>query len=86
MASTVARRGALIVLEGCDRAGKSTQCAMLERALNAGGHPAKLVRFPGTHTAPRSQPSPRLHEASHHVPLTLPQNHAAQTGRRRSAR
>jgi hypothetical protein len=45
MASS-ARRGALVVLEGCDRAGKSTQCALLEKALNEAGHKSKLLRFP----------------------------------------
>ena len=44
------RRGALVVLEGCDRAGKSTQCAKLEAALTARGHSAKLLRFPGART------------------------------------
>ncbi|XP_077205172.1 thymidylate kinase [Paroedura picta] len=40
------RRGALIVLEGVDRAGKSTQGRRLVEALQAGGHPAELLRFP----------------------------------------
>ncbi|XP_066477273.1 thymidylate kinase [Tiliqua scincoides] len=40
------RRGALIVLEGVDRAGKSTQGRRLVEALRAGGHPAELLRFP----------------------------------------
>lgn len=40
-------RGALIVLEGCDRSGKSTQCKLLVESLTAKGVPAKLMRFPG---------------------------------------
>ncbi|XP_060098079.1 thymidylate kinase [Heteronotia binoei] len=40
------RRGALIVLEGVDRAGKSTQSQKLVKALQAGGHQAELLRFP----------------------------------------
>lgn len=40
------RRGALIVLEGVDRAGKSTQGRRLVEALLEGGHPAELLRFP----------------------------------------
>ncbi|XP_036176325.1 thymidylate kinase isoform X2 [Myotis myotis] len=40
------RRGALIVLEGVDRAGKSTQSRKLVAALCAAGHPAELLRFP----------------------------------------
>ncbi|XP_039325984.1 thymidylate kinase isoform X4 [Saimiri boliviensis] len=41
-----ARRGALIVLEGMDRAGKSTQSRRLVDALCALGHRAELLRFP----------------------------------------
>ncbi|XP_048200307.1 thymidylate kinase isoform X1 [Perognathus longimembris pacificus] len=40
------RRGALIVLEGVDRAGKSTQGRKLVSALCAAGHRAELLRFP----------------------------------------
>lgn len=39
-------RGALILLEGVDRSGKSTQTRMLVEALNAAGNPAHLMRFP----------------------------------------
>lgn len=41
------RRGALIVLEGMDRAGKSTQSGKLVEALCADGYRAELLRFPG---------------------------------------
>jgi polyphosphate kinase 2 (PPK2 family) len=43
------KRGAFIVLEGLDRSGKSSQCARLVQALNAGLEKpmAKGVRFPG---------------------------------------
>lgn len=50
-----AKRGALIVFEGCDRSGKTTICRMLNKALNEGprnseddaGKPfAKFMRFP----------------------------------------
>lgn len=40
------RRGALIVLEGVDRAGKTTQGLRLVTALCASGHRAELLRFP----------------------------------------
>ncbi|XP_004868553.1 thymidylate kinase isoform X1 [Heterocephalus glaber] len=40
------RRGALIVLEGVDRAGKSTQSRKLVSALCAAGHRAELLCFP----------------------------------------
>ncbi|XP_036377670.1 thymidylate kinase [Megalops cyprinoides] len=40
------RRGALIVLEGVDRAGKTTQCKKLVQALKESGRPAEMMRFP----------------------------------------
>eukprot|EP00128_Syssomonas_multiformis_P014427 Colp12_sorted_trinity150504_noHs@34789 len=39
-------RGSLIVFEGIDRCGKSTQCKRLVESLNAAGKPAELWRFP----------------------------------------
>jgi len=45
--SRLISRGALIVFEGCDRSGKSTQCKKLVEALNNDGIKAKLWRFPG---------------------------------------
>lgn len=39
-------RGALIVLEGCDRAGKTTQAKKLVDALNQLGRATKLIKFP----------------------------------------
>ncbi|XP_036409675.1 thymidylate kinase-like [Megalops cyprinoides] len=39
-------RGALIVLEGVDRAGKTTQCIKLVQALQQSGRPAEMIRFP----------------------------------------
>ncbi|XP_011879614.1 PREDICTED: thymidylate kinase [Vollenhovia emeryi] len=44
------KRGALIVLEGCDRAGKSTQVKMLMSALNDMQIPAKAWAFPNRKT------------------------------------
>jgi len=41
------RRGALIVLEGVDRAGKTTQCQTLVQALQQSGRAAEIMRFPG---------------------------------------
>lgn len=40
------KRGALIVLEGVDKAGKSTQCKKLVQALELSGRPAEMMRFP----------------------------------------
>ncbi|EEQ89269.1 thymidylate kinase [Blastomyces dermatitidis ER-3] len=40
------QRGALIVVEGLDRAGKSTQCAILQKTLQEDGHEVKYRRFP----------------------------------------
>lgn len=42
------RRGALIVVEGLDRAGKSSQCEKLRDYLSKQGHTVKYIRFPGT--------------------------------------
>ena len=43
----MAARGALIVFEGCDRVGKSTQCRKLVEKLTKRGAAAKLMKFPG---------------------------------------
>ncbi|XP_072246255.1 thymidylate kinase [Leuresthes tenuis] len=40
------KRGALIVLEGVDKAGKTTQCKKLVNALLQSGRPAEMMRFP----------------------------------------
>ena len=52
-------RGALIVFEGCDRSGKSTQCKKLVDALNGDGIKAKLLRFPGRAITRESKSAPR---------------------------
>ncbi|XP_076014899.1 thymidylate kinase [Genypterus blacodes] len=44
------KRGALIVLEGVDKAGKSTQCKKLLEALQLAGRPAEVMRFPDRST------------------------------------
>ncbi|XP_046893120.1 thymidylate kinase [Hypomesus transpacificus] len=44
------RRGALIVLEGVDKAGKTTQCNKLVQALQLCGRPAEMMRFPDRST------------------------------------
>lgn len=41
-------RGKLIVFEGLDRAGKTTQCQMLVDALRGEGQDVLFMRFPGT--------------------------------------
>ena len=41
-------RGKLIVFEGLDRAGKSTQCQMLVDDLQNDGIKVRHMRFPGT--------------------------------------
>ncbi|CAN8248483.1 unnamed protein product [Cochlearia groenlandica] len=48
--SNAKARGALIVLEGLDRSGKSTQCAKLHSFLEGLGHNAELWRFPDRET------------------------------------
>ncbi|KAI9850966.1 MAG: Thymidylate kinase [Thelocarpon superellum] len=46
----MAKRGALIVVEGLDRAGKSTQCGLLVKNLEARGHDVRYVKFPDRST------------------------------------
>ena len=41
------QRGALIVLEGLDRSGKSTQCQKLAETLRNLGHRVNELKFPG---------------------------------------
>lgn len=45
------RRGALILFEGVDRCGKTTQARKLVDALNASGQTAVFMRFPGASVA-----------------------------------
>jgi len=40
------KRGALIVLEGVDRSGKTTQCSRLLNRLVSNGISCELMRFP----------------------------------------
>ena len=40
-------RGAMIVVEGLDRAGKSSQCTRLVENLQKQGRQVKHMRFPG---------------------------------------
>ena len=41
------KRGALIVVEGLDRAGKTTQVERLVANLKRNGQPVERVKFPG---------------------------------------
>ena len=40
------KRGSLIVFEGCDRSGKTTQVTKLVEKLNREGKPTRMMRFP----------------------------------------
>jgi dTMP kinase len=40
------KRGAFILIEGLDKAGKSTQCDLLAKSLDSLGHPVLHLRFP----------------------------------------
>lgn len=53
--NTSARRGALIVVEGLDRAGKSSQCEMLRNYLSEQGKAVKYIRFPGMQSRDRQK-------------------------------
>jgi len=57
------QRGALLVIEGLDRAGKSTQHARLCQNLENKGHRVKRMRFPGNATLSNLSPRP------HHLTL-----------------
>jgi dTMP kinase len=46
-ANGIHRRGALIVLEGLDRSGKTTQAKLLIEYLQHIGQKARMQRFPG---------------------------------------
>ncbi|KAG2186855.1 hypothetical protein INT44_003082 [Umbelopsis vinacea] len=49
--ANMVKRGALIVLEGCDRSGKSTQCSNLVNYLTAHNIDSKLLKFPDRTTS-----------------------------------
>lgn len=40
-------RGRFIVIEGCDRSGKTTQCEKLVHALQQENETVQLFKFPG---------------------------------------
>jgi dTMP kinase len=48
---TTSRRGALIVFEGVDRCGKTTQTTRLVDTLTKRGKDVRLMRFPDRTTA-----------------------------------
>ena len=52
------RSGAVIVVEGLDRAGKSTQVARLVAKLESEGHKVQQMRFPGASTCSTFPPQP----------------------------
>ena len=45
------KRGVLVVFEGCDRSGKTTQVTKLVERLNKGGQAAVMRRFPDRTTS-----------------------------------
>lgn len=45
------KRGALIVIEGVDKSGKSTQCRNLVKSLNENNIKTELINFPNRTTA-----------------------------------
>ncbi|KAJ5831976.1 Thymidylate kinase [Penicillium riverlandense] len=59
------RRGALIIVEGLDRAGKSSQCELLRDQLLAKGHAVEYIRFPDRTTPIGKLIDSYLRNASH---------------------
>lgn len=51
-----AGRGALIVLEGLDRSGKTTQVKLLEQRFVEAGKKVKVMRFPGESVFAKQNP------------------------------
>lgn len=51
-------RGALVVLEGLDRSGKTTQVKLLEQRFVELGRKVKVMRFPGMYCAWLALPCP----------------------------
>lgn len=47
VSTTNGKRGILIVLEGCDRTGKSTQSQKLVKSLHSKNIPVQEMHFPG---------------------------------------
>ena len=66
-------RGALIVVEGLDRSGKTTQVKLLEERFLKEGKKVKAMRFPGTSNFNTSSPllgiAPPSNKATHPMPL-----------------
>ncbi|KAL1928761.1 hypothetical protein VTP01DRAFT_2547 [Rhizomucor pusillus] len=61
----MSRRGAFIVVEGCDRSGKSTQCARLAERLDKEGHRVQLIKFPDRTTQTGQMIDSYLKRSSH---------------------
>jgi dTMP kinase len=57
--ATTAARGALVVLEGLDRSGKTTQVKLLEQRFVELGRKVKVMRFPGMCMLNTSEPACR---------------------------
>ncbi|ORX49805.1 thymidylate kinase [Hesseltinella vesiculosa] len=58
-------RGHLIVVEGCDRSGKTTQCERLVQSLQEHGKDAELVKFPDRTTQTGKMIDSYLKQTSH---------------------
>ncbi|KAK4161868.1 P-loop containing nucleoside triphosphate hydrolase protein [Cladorrhinum sp. PSN259] len=61
-------RGALIVLEGLDRSGKTTQAKLLEQRLSSSGRPVKSLGFPDRTTPTGKTINAYLTSSSFEVP------------------
>ncbi|KAF7721650.1 hypothetical protein EC973_004326 [Apophysomyces ossiformis] len=59
------RRGQFIVVEGCDRSGKSTQCERLVQRLQEENHKVQLLKFPDRTTQTGKMIDNYLKQSSH---------------------
>lgn len=71
-------RGHLVVIEGCDRSGKSTQCERLMQRLQRENKPVQLFKFPGK---PSSHPMSFDNYVNIFASLRLLIDRTTQTGK-----
>ncbi|SAM06091.1 hypothetical protein [Absidia glauca] len=74
-------RGHLIVIEGCDRSGKSTQCERLLQRLQQENKPVQLFKFPGKPSSYPTSLDKLVDAIVSPLPLCLLIDRTTQTGK-----